>query len=89
MFPNEGSRPDNLMLITRIETQDGKDLFRGEPAQHKIIDSQIAYEIHSFLTDALSSGTGLEARSEYGLRNFPARQVRCVCKPLLIHAVVT
>jgi 1A family penicillin-binding protein len=72
MFPNEGSRPDNLMLITRIETPDGKDVFRAEPAQHKIIDSQIAYEVHSFLTDALSSGTGSEARSEYGLRNFPA-----------------
>jgi len=72
IFPNEGSRPDNLMLITRVETQDGKDVFRAEPAQHKIIDSQIAYEVHSFLSDALSSGTGSVARSEYGLRNFSA-----------------
>jgi len=72
IFPNEGSRPDDLMLITRVETQDGKDVFRAEPKERKIIDPQIAYEIHSFMTDALTSGTGAAARSEYGLRNFPA-----------------
>src|SRR5258708_14773538 len=70
IFPDEGSRPDSLMLITPVDTPDGKDVFRAEPAQHKIIDSQIAYEVHSFLSDALSSGTGSVARSEYGLRNF-------------------
>src|SRR3984885_6248196 len=72
IFPNEGSRPDELMLITRVETQDGKDVFRAEPKERKIIDPQIAYEVHSFMTDALTSGTGAAARSEYGLRNFPA-----------------
>jgi 1A family penicillin-binding protein len=72
MFPNEGSRPDRLILITRVETQDGKTVFRAEPEQRKIVDPQIAYEVHSFMVDALNSGTGAEARSEYGLRNFPA-----------------
>lgn len=72
IFPNEGSRPDDLMLITRVETQDGKDVFQAEPKERKIIDPQIAYEVHSFMTDALTSGTGAAARSEYGLRNFPA-----------------
>lgn len=72
IFPNAGSRPASLMLITRIDTQDGKTVFSAKPEQRKIIDPQIAYEIHSFLTDALNSGTGAEARSEYGLRNFAA-----------------
>jgi 1A family penicillin-binding protein len=72
MFANEGSRPEGLTLITRIETQDGKEVYLAEPEQHKIIDPEIAYEVHSFLTDALTSGTGAAAHSEYGLRNFPA-----------------
>ena len=72
IFANQGSRPDQLELITRIETQDGREVYRDEPKQEKIIDPAIAYEVHSFLSDALTSGTGSQARPEYGLRNFPA-----------------
>jgi 1A family penicillin-binding protein len=72
IFPNEGSRADRLTLITRIETQAGKEVFRAAPILEKIIDPGVAYEVHSFLTDALNSGTGSKARPEYNLRSSPA-----------------
>ena len=71
-FPGSGTRPENLFLIDRIETQDGKEVFRAQPKRQNVMDPGVAYELHSFLTDALTSGTGAKAQKSYGLKNFPA-----------------
>jgi 1A family penicillin-binding protein len=71
-FPGSGTRPENLFLIDRIETQDGKEVFRAQPKRQNVMDPAVAYELHSFLTDALTSGTGAKAQKSYGLKNFPA-----------------
>jgi 1A family penicillin-binding protein len=71
-FPGSGTRPENLFLVDRIETQDGKEVFRAKPKRQNVMDPGVAYELHSFLTDALTSGTGAKAQKSYGLKNFPA-----------------
>jgi 1A family penicillin-binding protein len=71
-FPGAGTRPENLFLVNRIETQDGKEVFRAKPKRQNVMDPSVAYEVHSFLTDALTSGTGAKAQKSYGLKNFPA-----------------
>jgi len=71
-FPGAGTRPENLFLVDRIETQDGKEVFRAKPKRQNVMDPGVAYEVHSFLTDALTSGTGAKAQKSYGLKSFPA-----------------
>jgi len=71
-FPGGGSRPEGLFLVARIETQDGKEVFRAQPKRQNVMDPGVAYEVHSFLTDALTSGTGAKAQKSYGLKGFPA-----------------
>jgi penicillin-binding protein 1A len=71
-FPGGGARPENLLLVTRIETQEGKEVFRAQPKRQNVMDPSVAYEVHSFLTDALTSGTGAKAQRSYGLKDFPA-----------------
>jgi 1A family penicillin-binding protein len=72
MFAGSGSRPTRIMLVTKIETQDGREIFRAKPKRVPVIDPGIAYEMHSFLTDALNNGTGSDAHNLYGLQKFPA-----------------
>jgi 1A family penicillin-binding protein len=71
-FPGGGTRPEGLHVITRIETQDGREVFRAQPKRQDVLDPGAAYEVHSFLVDALTSGTGAKAQKSYGLKNFPA-----------------
>jgi 1A family penicillin-binding protein len=71
-FPGGGTRPQGLFLVARIETQDGKEVFRAQPKRQNVMDPGVAYEVHSFLTDALTSGTGAKAQKSYGLKGFPA-----------------
>jgi 1A family penicillin-binding protein len=71
-FPGAGSRPDHWTAVTRIETLDGKEVYKAHPNRVEVMDAQAAYEVHSFLTDALSGGTGAKAKQEYGLKDFPA-----------------
>ncbi len=72
MFPGEGSRPEHWTIVTRIENSDGKEVYRAQPKRVAVMDPQAAYEVHSFLSDALNVGTGAKARREYGLKDFPA-----------------
>jgi penicillin-binding protein 1A len=72
MFPGEGSRPEDWTIVTRIENTDGKEVYRAEPKRVTVMDSQAAYEVNSFLADALNTGTGAKARREDGLKDFPA-----------------
>jgi penicillin-binding protein 1A len=71
-FPGGGTRPEGLFVVARIETQDGKEVFRAQPKRQNVMDPGVAYEVHSFLTDALTSGTGAKAQKSYGLKGFPA-----------------
>ncbi len=71
-FPGGGTRPEGLFLVDRIETQDGKEVFRAQPKRQNVMDPGAAYEVHSFLADALTSGTGAKAQKSYGLKGFPA-----------------
>ncbi|MBV8417105.1 MAG: PBP1A family penicillin-binding protein [Verrucomicrobia bacterium] len=71
MFAGNGSRPERLMLVTKIETQDGRQIYRSEPKRVKVVDPGIAFEVHSFLTEVMQSGTASNAR-QFGLKQFPA-----------------
>jgi 1A family penicillin-binding protein len=72
MFPGSGSRPQRLMLVARIETQDGREIYHSEPQRVKVVDPGIAFEMHSFLTEVMQTGTASNARQEFGLKQFPA-----------------
>ena len=72
MFPGSGSRPERLMLVARIETQDGQEIYHSEPQRVKVIDPGVAFEMHSFLTEVMQTGTASNARQEFGLKQFPA-----------------
>jgi 1A family penicillin-binding protein len=72
MFPGGGSRPERLMMVVKIETQDGQEIYRSDPQRVKVIDPGVAFEMHSFLTEVLQSGTAANARQDFGLKEFPA-----------------
>jgi 1A family penicillin-binding protein len=72
MFPGSGSRPEHLMMVVKIETQDGQEIYHAEPQRVKVIDPGVAFEMHSFLTEVMQSGTASNARQEFGLKDFPA-----------------
>jgi 1A family penicillin-binding protein len=70
MFPGSGSRPEHLTLVTRIVTQDGREIYHSEPKRVPVIDPGVAFEMHSFLTDVTQTGTASNAR-QFGLQQFP------------------
>ena len=72
MFPGSGSRPQRLMMVTKIETQDGAEIYHADPQRVKVIDPGVAFEMHSFLTEVMQTGTAANARQEFGLKQFPA-----------------
>jgi penicillin-binding protein 1A len=72
MFPGGGSRPERLMMVVKIETQDGQEIYRSDPQRVKVIDPGVAFEMHSFLTEVIQSGTATNARQQFGLKDFPA-----------------
>jgi membrane carboxypeptidase/penicillin-binding protein len=73
IFPNGGwrsSAPPHI--LERIEEKDGAVwVAQREVKRENVVKPETAYEVHSCLVDALESGTGKAARSEYGLRNLP------------------
>jgi 1A family penicillin-binding protein len=72
MFPGNGSRPERLILVARIETQDGQEIYHSQPERVKVIDPGVAFEMHSFLTEVMQTGTASNARQQFGLKEFPA-----------------
>jgi 1A family penicillin-binding protein len=72
MFPGGGSRPERLMMVVKIETQDGQEIYRSDPQRVKVIEPGVAFEMHSFLTEVIQSGTAANARQDFGLKEFPA-----------------
>jgi penicillin-binding protein 1A len=70
IFPNGGWRPSSPHILERIEEKDGSVVWDAQRDQHKqsVIKPETAYEVHSCLVDALESGTGKAAHSEFGLK---------------------
>src|ERR1700680_2796284 len=68
IFPNGGWRPKAPHILERIEEKDGTVWHaQREPGRRQnVIKPETAYEVHSCLVDALESGTGKAAHSQYG-----------------------
>src|SRR5437667_8453528 len=74
IFPNGGWRVNAPHILERIEEKDGTVVWET-PRDHNsqsVLKAETAYEVHSCLVDALETGTGKTARTEFGLRKFPA-----------------
>ncbi|MFL6583352.1 MAG: transglycosylase domain-containing protein [Chthoniobacterales bacterium] len=74
IFPNEGWRPVRPHILDRIEEKDGTVVWQAPQNKQRlnVLKPESAYQVHSCLVDALQSGTGRAARSQFGLKNFPA-----------------
>jgi membrane carboxypeptidase/penicillin-binding protein len=74
IFPNGGWHPNVPHILERIEEKDGSVVWdaRGERGRQPVIKPETAYEVHSCLVDALDSGTGKTARTQFGLKKIPA-----------------
>src|SRR5213596_637611 len=74
IFPNGGWRPSTPHILERIEEKDGTLVWNGKQQSiRKIVTKpETAYEVHSCLVDALQSGTGKAAYTQFGLKKFPA-----------------
>jgi penicillin-binding protein 1A len=60
--------------LERIEEKDGTLVWDGKQQSIRkvVIKPETAYEVHSCLADALQSGTGKAAFTEFGLKKMPA-----------------
>jgi penicillin-binding protein 1A len=74
VFPNSGWRPNAPHILERIEEKDGTLVWNGkqESIRKLVIKPETAYEVHSCLADALQSGTGKAAFTQFGLKRMPA-----------------
>jgi 1A family penicillin-binding protein len=74
VFPNGGWRPNTPHILERIEEKDGTLVWNGkqESIRKLVIKPETAYEVHSCLADALQSGTGKAAFTQFGLKRMPA-----------------
>jgi penicillin-binding protein 1A len=73
IFPNGGWRPNGAHILERIEEKDGTMVWNGKPESIRklVIKPETAYEVHSCLAEALQSGTGKAAFTEFGLKKMP------------------
>ena len=74
VFPNQGVRPPSPHILDRIEDKQGHVVWQAESADKhpRVLKPEIAYEVTSCLTEALTEGTGKAAYQKYGLKQFPA-----------------
>ncbi len=73
IFPNGGWRASAPHILDKIEEKDGTVwVAQREFKKETVLKPETAYEVHSCLVDALETGTGKTARTEYGLKKFPA-----------------
>ena len=74
IFPNGGWRPATPHILERIEEKDGSLVWDAKQEQNhqNVIKPETAFEVHSCLVDVLESGTGRTARTQFGLKKFPA-----------------
>ena len=74
IFPNGGWRPNSPHILERIEEKDGTLVWDGKQQSIRklVTKPETAYEVHSCLVDALRTGTGKAAFTEFGLKKMPA-----------------
>ena len=74
IFPNGGWRPNPPQILERIEEKDGTLVWdaKRDRTRKTVIKPETAYEVHSCLVDALQTGTGRAAYTEFGLKKMPA-----------------
>src|SRR6266478_4504196 len=74
IFPNGGWRSSTSHILERIEEKDGTLVWdaKRSRARQTVIKPETAYEMHSCLVDALQSGTGKTAYTQFGLEKVPA-----------------
>jgi len=74
IFPNGGWRPNAPHILERIEEKDGTLVWdaKQENIRKLVMKPETAYEVHSCLVDALQSGTGKAAFTQFGLKKIPA-----------------
>jgi penicillin-binding protein 1A len=74
IFPNGGWRASAPVILERIEEKDGTLVWdaKRNRARQTVIKPETAYEVHSCLVDALQSGTGKTAYTQFGLEKVPA-----------------
>jgi 1A family penicillin-binding protein len=74
IFPNGGWRANAPHILERIEEKDGTLVWdaKQQSIRKIVIRPETAYEVHSCLVDALQSGTGKAAFTEFGLKKIPA-----------------
>jgi 1A family penicillin-binding protein len=74
IFPNGGWRSSSPHILERIEEKDGTLVWDGKQQSIRkiVIKPETAYEVHSCLEDALQSGTGKAAYTQFGLKKFHA-----------------
>jgi 1A family penicillin-binding protein len=74
IFPNGGWRPNGSHILERIEEKDGTLVWdaKRESIRKLVVKPETAYEVHSCLADALESGTGKAAFTQFGLKKIPA-----------------
>ncbi|MBL9117236.1 MAG: transglycosylase domain-containing protein [Verrucomicrobiaceae bacterium] len=74
-FANQGSRAKQLHIVNRITDFNDQTVFQiseEESQPQKVMDEVAAYQVHSCLVDSLERGTGAAARTDFGLKKFPA-----------------
>lgn len=71
IFPNEGARAVKPLLVKRIETKSGRQVFSEKPKLRRVISAAAAYEVHSALSEVLERGTADRAYTQYHLKKMP------------------
>jgi len=74
IFPNGGWRPNSSHILERIEEKDGTLVWdaKRQSIRKLVSKPETAYEVNSCLVDALESGTGKAAFTQFGLKKIPA-----------------
>ena len=74
IFPNGGWRPNASHILERIEEKDGTLVWdaKRESIRKLVTKPETAYEVNSCLADALESGTGKAAFTQFGLKKISA-----------------
>jgi len=60
-------------ILERIEEKDGTvwHVQRDSSSRQNVIKPETAYQVHSCLADALETGTGKAAHTQFGLKKIP------------------
>ena len=71
IFPDGGQRPERTFIIDRIESKEGKTVYKARLGRTRVISETSAYEVHSCLAEVLERGTADRTFTDLGLKRFP------------------